>query len=83
VIDQDQLCQAWASLDIQIPEPFYLGGVSFRCIEGHREWVAFLASMDEERPMGCEGDGDTPTEALDDLRRHMRQEHPVEFGGIS
>ena len=32
--------------------------------------------------MGYEGWGDTPFEALDDLRRHMREEHPEEFSEI-
>jgi hypothetical protein len=64
------------------PEPFELGRVTFHGPEGDREWVAFLLTNDDEKPIGCEGWGATPVEALDDLRQHMRDEHPEEFGGI-
>jgi hypothetical protein len=83
VIDQDELRQAFQALSAQVPEPYELAGVTFHGPEAHREWVAFLYSRDEEKPMGCEGWGATPIEALDDLRRHMREEHPEEFGAIT
>ncbi len=76
VIDQDELRQAFLSLAAEIAEPYELAGVTFHGPQAHREWVAFLSSNDADEPGDCEGWGDTPLEALDDLRRHMRGEHP-------
>ena len=82
MIDQNELREAFLALAAEVPEPYELAGVTFHGPEGHREWVAFLSSNDVEKPMGCEGWGATPIEALNDLRRHMREEHPEEFGEI-
>ena len=83
MIDQGELREAFlALLAAEVTEPYELTGVTFHGPGGHREWVAFLTSNDDEKPMGCEGWGATPVEALNDLRRHMRDEHPDEFSDI-
>ena len=82
MIDPAELRNAFLALSSEMPEPFELVGVTYHGPEGHRDWVAFLRSDDDERPMGCEGWGDTPFGALQDLRSHMRTEHPKEFGAI-
>jgi hypothetical protein len=82
VIDQDELRAAFLALAGAVPEPYHLAGVTFHRPEAQREWVAFLSSNDPENPVGCEGWGAAPLEALSDLRRHMREEHPEEFSQI-
>ena len=81
MIDPVQLRDAFAALSSRIPQPYDLVGVTFNGRDGRGEWVASLHKVDDDT--WCEGWGDTPTEALDDLRRHMRQEHPEVFSEIS
>jgi hypothetical protein len=83
VIDHEELRRAFVELASEIQQPYELAGVTFHGPEAHREWVAFLTSNDPDKPMGCEGWGATPIEALQDLRRHMRTEHPEEFGEVA
>ena len=82
MIDQDQLREAFLALAAEVPEPYELVGVTFHGPAAQDEWVAFLSSNNPEKPMGCEGWGATPIEALNDLRRHIREEHPEEFSKI-
>lgn len=82
MIDPAELRTAFLALSAEMPEPFELVGVTFYGPEGHRDWEAVSRSGDEENPMTCEGWGDTPYEALKELRTHLRSEHPDEFGAI-
>ena len=81
MIDQAQLREAFVALSAQVPEPYELVGVTFQERDGRGTWVASVHRTDDDT--WCEGWADTPTDALDDLRRHLRQEHPETFGEIS
>jgi hypothetical protein len=81
VIDQKQLREAFLALAGQVPEPYNLVGVTYGGPGGRGEWVASLHRVDDDT--WCEGWGDSPIDALVDLRSHMRQEHPEVFGEIS
>ena len=81
MIDQNQLREAFLALAEQVSEPYSLVGVTFGGPGGRGAWVASLHRTDDDS--WCEGWGDTPIEALADLRNHMRQEHPEVFGEIS
>jgi hypothetical protein len=83
MIDPDELRQAFLSLAVEVPEPHELGGVTFHGFSSPLSWVAFLsAAPDNDAALACEGWGATPFEALRALRRHMREEHPEEFGAL-
>lgn len=82
MIDPAELRAAFLALSGQVPKPYELVGVTYHGPDGDRDWVAFVRSNDDARPMSCEGWGGTPIEALEDLRLHMRTEHPNEFGAI-
>ena len=81
MIDQAQLRKAFVTLSAQVSEPYQLVGVTFQERDGRGSWVATVHRVDDDT--WCEGWGDRPTDALDDLRRHLRQEHPETFGEIS
>lgn len=81
MIDQAQLRKAFVTLSAQVSEPYQLVGVTFQERDGRGSWVATVHRVDDDT--WCEGWGDLPTDALDDLRRHLRQEHPETFGEIS
>jgi hypothetical protein len=81
MIDQDELRQAFLALAVEVPEPHELAGVTFHGFASPLPWVAFL-SAENDAALACEGWGATPFDALAALRRHMREEHPEEFGAI-
>ena len=83
VIDQDELRQAFLALAVEVPEPHELAGVTFHGFASALPWVAFLnGDTGNDDALACEAWGGTPFEALQALRRHMREEHPDEFGAI-
>jgi hypothetical protein len=74
VIDQEELAAAFAATADEMPKKFRLTGVTFHGPTAHREWVA-VAMREGHATAECEGWGDTPFEALDELLRHVREGH--------
>jgi hypothetical protein len=74
VIDQEELRAAFAATADEMPKKFQLTGLTFHGPTAHREWVA-LAMREGHATAECEAWGDSPFEALDELLRHVREEH--------
>lgn len=73
VINQKELHQAFQDLAAVIPDPFELAGVTYHGPDAHRDWVAFVLNRETGVASGPEGWGNTPLEALDDLRSRLSE----------
>jgi hypothetical protein len=70
-IDPVELDNAFTALEAEIPEPWELNGVVYHGPNHPCPWIAFLWNNKTGETGGPEGCGETPLEALADLRARL------------